>query len=236
MEYLVAMRMEFLRNIQKRCRVPLFLEAFAAQPVRFNALHVCFDEVKMKPLISFLASMMKASYLCRLLSHFGSDVECLYSLMAFGILPNTLPVGTDGTIYTADHSRMLASVLAAENEMSTAMEFEVSSFLGENDTVISEAMGLPQPHDILMGRGKHGNKWLGNRKLRKMLEANRDAYRKGRKAEKVAISNMIYEEILNSGSRFLILSKDSKDDWILMERTEVCSRISHMLRNVHSSD
>ena len=105
---MVGFRTEQLISTKQRSRLPLFLQAFTAIPVRLCALQVCFEDERFRPLFSILTGLMGARGLCRMVSHFGSDAECLYSLMMFGIPPTTLPIRTDGTVDTTEHLRMLS--------------------------------------------------------------------------------------------------------------------------------
>jgi hypothetical protein len=234
MEYMVGIKVEQLLSTQRRARTPLFLRVMAAMPVRLNALHVCFDDPRIRSLFKLLTSVIEGKLLCRLQSHYGTDLECLYSLMAYGIPPSCLPVQTDGSIDTTQHKLML-SELSSRDSSSGGISSGRSVFSEEEDEEVSP----PTSEDVLMGRGRHGKNWPGNYKLRKMVENTKGTYKASSRDGKIAISQAIYDELIHSGARFLVPCKNSKrldGGWIEMPRNEACIRIAHLFRNLRAAE
>jgi hypothetical protein len=233
LEYMVGIKVEQLLSTKRRARTPLFLKVISSMPVRMNALHVCFDDPRIRTVFKLLTSVIEGKFLCRLQSHFGTDLECLYSLMAFGISPSCLPVQADGSIDTTNHMIMLSEL--AKKDASTASILDsVSVFEGD------EEVRPPTAEDVLMGKGRHGKKWLGNHKLRRLVDNHKDAYKATDRDGKIAISHAICDEMIRSGSRFLVPSKNtSKLDsggWVEMPKNEVCLRIAHLFRNLRAAE
>ncbi len=232
-EYMVGIRIEQLLGTERRARNPLFLNVMASMPVRLAALHVCFDDPRIKALFRLLTSVIEGKLLCRLQSHFGTDLECMYSMMAYGISPSMLPVQADGSIDTYHHKRRLAQLDSLES----------LPFIGQDGpTVISDdadtaSVSGPSLDDVLMGRGKHGKKWPGNLALRKLVEKYKDDYKATDREGKIAMSHRIYDEMARTGSRFLIPCKISRaESWMEMPRNEVCLRIAHLFRNLRAAE
>jgi hypothetical protein len=221
----------------------------ASMPVRLNALHVCFDDPRIRALFKLLTSVIEGKLLCRLQSHFGTDMECMYSMMSFGIPPGTLPIHGNGSLDTRDHEEWLrnAESLCGQqgNHASRGLDILEEDYLYDNfqlfDDLTEEfetaANDGPLPDDVLMGRGKHGKTWPGNLKLKKAVELRWDAYRASNREGKIRISQSIYENFVASGSRFLVPDKDpSVGGWHEMPRKEVCVRIAHLFRNLRAAE
>lgn len=156
----------------------------------------------------------------------------MYSLMAYGISPSTLPVQTDGKIDTTEHEARLAEL--ASLDMGSMLVDKTGSVTDESTT--GQAL-VPTPEDVLLGRGKHGKKWPGNLRLRKLVDDYNDAYKGTDRDGKIAISHDIYDEMVDSGVRFLVPSRNgTSDGWVKMPRREVCIRISHLFRNLRASE
>lgn len=236
-EYMVGIKIEQLLGTERRARNPLFLKVLASMPVRLAALHVCFDDPRIRTLFRLLTSVIEGKLLCRLQSHFGTDLECMYSMMAYGISPSALPVQADGSIDTTGHKRRLAG-LAASESLPLTMEGG-PAFIAEDSSSVGSSTGPsgPSPDDVLLGRGKHGKKWPGNLKLRKLVDEYNDSYQATAREGKIAISQTIYEQMVRSGTRFLVPCKSAKvETWAEMPRNEVCLRIAHMFRNLRAAD
>jgi len=233
-EYMVGVKIEQLLNTEHRERNPMFLKVIESMPVRMNALHVCFDDPRIRSLFSLLTAVIEGKFLCRLQSHFGSDVECMYSLMTYGIAPGLLPVQSDGTIDTIGHATKLAQLAALET--GTMSVEKPASAAGVIEADESQAFE-PTEVDVLLGRGKHGKKWPGNLRLRKLVDSYNDAYTASDREGKIAISNNIYDEMINSGRLFLVPSKSGvSDGWKKMPKREVCIRIAHLFRNLRAAE
>ena len=233
LEYMVGVKVEQLLSTNRRARTPLFLKVVESMPVRLNALHVCFDDPRIRGLFRLLTAVIEGRLLCRLQSHFGTDLECLYSLMAFGISPSCLPLQPDGHIDTTHHKRILSELVAKDAGIeSTTCGVPI---LNEEE----EEASPPTAEDILMGRGKHGKKWPGNLRLRRMVERRKDDYKAADRDGKIAISQAIYNELIDSGSRFLAPSKNSSKldgGWVERPKNEVCLRIAHLFRNLRAAE
>lgn len=237
-EYMVGIKIEQLLGTERRARNPLFLKVIASMPIRLAALHVCFDDPRIRTLFRLLTSVIEGKLLCRLQSHFGTDLECMYSMMAYGISPSALPVQADGSIDTTGHKRRLAQLAACESLPVTMKGGP--ALIAEDGSVGSSSQPTssgPSPEDVLLGRGKHGKKWPGNLKLRKMVDEYNDSYQATGREGKIAISQTIYEQMIRSGTRFLVPCKSAKlETWAEMPRNEVCLRIAHMFRNLRAAD
>lgn len=251
-EYMVGIKVEQLLGTNRRARTPLFLRVIASMPVRLNALHVCFDDARIRTLFKLLTSVIEGKLLCRLQSHYGTDMECMYSMLSFGIPPGILPIGGDGSVRTRDHRVWMerAEALCEQPELYTSrgLDFEnngehplfdtfklFEDLPEEFETAVPNEG--PSPDDVLMGRGKHGKIWPGNLKLKKVVERRWEEYRECNRDGKIRISQAIYQDFVASGSRFLVPNKNPQSKgWLDMPQKEVCVRIAHLFRNLRAAE
>jgi hypothetical protein len=65
-------------------------------PMRPSAVHCCYNDIRLRPIISLYQQVMGTHGRVRFRAHFGSHTECQYALMSFGIMPSSLPFDTEG--------------------------------------------------------------------------------------------------------------------------------------------
>jgi hypothetical protein len=65
-------------------------------PIRPSAIHFCYNDIRLRPLISIYQQCIGTHGRVRSRTHFGSHTECQYALMAFGIMPDSLPIDVEG--------------------------------------------------------------------------------------------------------------------------------------------
>jgi hypothetical protein len=65
-------------------------------PMRPSAIHFCYNDIRLRPFISLYQKCIGTHGRVRFRAHFGSHTECQYALMSFGIMPDCLPVDTEG--------------------------------------------------------------------------------------------------------------------------------------------
>jgi hypothetical protein len=65
-------------------------------PMRASAIHLCYNDIRFKPFMSMFQKFIGTHARVRFRTHFGSHTECQYALMSFGIMPDCLPVDTEG--------------------------------------------------------------------------------------------------------------------------------------------
>jgi hypothetical protein len=93
-----------------------------------------------------------------------------------------------------------------------------------------------QPNDVLCGRGKGANNFVGNRRFREHVMAFREIYATTpRRAEKRAICKQIIDSIYARGGRFLIRNESAPCDdhmggWTELEEDKVLVKVSQALR------
>lgn len=196
------------------------------------AIHVCFDSPHVKPILDSTAAKIESNFLLRFVSHYGSNVECRFNLMAFGIPSDSLPVHTDGTWHVRDHQLFLERQRTREASRDANARPSKPTVAPDGE---SEEVEPPKIMDIIMGRGNRGREWPGNLRLKTMLESYYHRYDISTRLEKTTISRRIYMDLIEQGCRFLsphpTRGKD-KNIWIEVGETAARDRIGHGFRNL----
>lgn len=202
-------------------RAVALLKALKGIPLKCAAAHLCYDNPFLHAFANAAAFAMAARELVRFKCHFGSVLECLYSLRAFGIPPNAIPINSNGAwdpacISSSAHATHLSSHELVENLPPNEVQLE------------------PQAIDVLMGRGKRGLKSIGNQRLKRLHEEYRESYENGNRGQKNFIVQSIYNTMIDSGSRFM--AQTSERQWTAVSMPDVKKSISHGFRNMRRMD
>ena len=81
-----------------------------------------------------------------------------------------------------------------------------------------------------MGRGKRGSRYVGNSKLRNVIEERYEVYKEGLAASRKALARWIYSQLIHSGARFLTYSEEEKV-WHELDEDLAIGKILHSFRN-----
>jgi hypothetical protein len=141
----------------------------------------------------------------------GTDMECIYNLMTFGIPSDVLPILPSGEHRLEGHHELIRR-LRKEEELDDHV-----------DRVV-----LPGSFDVLLGRGKPLQKHAGNLRYHHIIENDHDRYERAMKLEKTHISKFIVEKINGSGGRFL---KQDEAGWVEIDDAAARYKVSHTFRN-----
>lgn len=156
---------------------------------------------------------MKFSVFCE-----GTDMECQYQLMTFGISSRLLPVNQEGEINLTYHQEWLSNRRRLEASQS-------------KDGNKLRRIHIPGPDDVLLGRGRLIQEHPGNVRFRFIVEEYRADYEAVPKLEKTYIAGRIVERIINSGGRFL---KEDGIGWVEVEHATARAKVSHLFRNTRT--
>jgi hypothetical protein len=137
----------------------------------------------------------------RFFSASGTNQECRYKLMTFGIPTNILPIDNDGTFLLDNHREWIQQRLKLE---------------GRNDNKEgSDHISAPGPFDILMGRSKVAQEHSGNIRYKHLIETHSDRYEDAPKSAKTTIAKDLVQMIKDSGGRFLRFEQGT--GWVEVE-------------------
>ena len=79
-----------------------------ALPVRFDSVHVCYNDLRARPALSLAMFCMGAHSRIRLRAHYGSHEECQLQLSSFGIPISAFPVSLRGEFNLENHRTFMA--------------------------------------------------------------------------------------------------------------------------------
>ena len=195
----------------------------------------------------------------RLQTHYGSDLECRYNLMTYGVQPHILPLGLDGTPHDTFHRSYLQKVIQMEKE--SDQRSVATSVLPVSSADVTPALQLeegisnttrPGPKDIVMGRGRRGIKSAGNIALKILVEENYRQYCDGSKFDKTIITHILYEKMKEKDYHFIerrgaaskkpfaqssadVATVEDPNDWVEISEETARLRIAQLLRTLRSS-
>lgn len=181
-------------------------------PLRFTAVHYCFDDERVRLLFSVAMFVFNKNARIRCRVHFGTDMECIYTLMTFGIPSDKLPVGTSGEKTFDAHEEYIRKMRNAHKL--------------EEDGV--RRIVLPGKFDVLLGRGKPLQKHPGNLNYHYVIEGYHERYEKAMKLEKTQIAFFIVEKIHMLGGGFL---RQDEAGWVEIDDEAARTKVSHTFRN-----
>jgi hypothetical protein len=227
-------------------------------PYRCVALHYCYDNPKIRLLLNL--TMFDTHTRTRFRHHYGTysflptlnsklqhgigrhshaltyiisgtDVECIYKLMTFGIPNTTFPVSLGGHITVDTHKQWCAERQRMECPPSESPDEPYASN-GEGGNSSNDNKGgrtvLPVAKDVLLGRGRPFQEHPGNLGYAHMIESNRSRYDLCKKLEKTALTKEIVQLVHKSGGRFL---KQDGSNWIQVTDLVARDKVSHGFRN-----
>eukprot|EP00934_Nitzschia_sp_Nitz4_P004515 Nitzschia sp. Nitz4//scaffold9_size221794//8353//9762//NITZ4_001311-RA/size221794-snap-gene-0.117-mRNA-1//-1//CDS//3329560896//4505//frame0 len=198
--------LELLRHANR------FLAAFPARRVAF---HLCYDEEKLRPLVTLVCSGLSDDSKARQRYHFGTPMECEYFLRGFGIKV--------GDWFSADEnarSAIISEYIADRRRV----EQERKLMTSRTDKVF----GCPNSLDVLIGRGKPYQEHQGNLRFASMIaEFVREYTNAEDKTDKTVLTLVLVQRAKASGSRFL---QRTPIGWVEVDDTVAREKVVNALR------
>ena len=161
----------------------------------------------------------------------GSGLELQYSLSAYGISCGTLLQGSNAHPYGEEDAKQQLHKHYIDRRKQIERQDEIDRLEEETKTGI---IYYPQKDDILIGRGRPYQDYIGNDRWGRLIESNLDFYHKHiDKFAKTCLSMDIVKQVHAYGGRFIERTKDGTawkviDDIKAREKTAISfrSRIS----------
>ena len=147
----------------------------------------------------------------------GSQTECLYALMSYGIPGDQLPVTSGGRIKIVNHHRWVKFQIEKENTIRTGLP----SF---------EGVDCPSGMDILIGSNTaYYKNTPGNLLYQGLLNKHLQAYEEATDAqEKTRLTWIVLEELTMEGARILV--RDRRGWWSVTSNGKAWEKISNDFR------
>ena len=164
----------------------------------------------------------------------GSDVECRFHLMSFGISSEQLPIQPDGTVSKEAHVQWLQRRQALEG-FSPPEQQQNQQEESESTLLIPPPSGMvlvPGPYDVLLGRGRFIQDHAGNIRFRSIAECHRKEYESVSKMDKKFVAATIVQLVKEGNGRFL---RQEGPGWVEVDDATAREKVSHLFRNSRST-
>ncbi len=195
-------------------------------PARLCAQHFCSDNRVIKALKNLLILSWIKEVRTRLRVHNGTNTECQYALLSYGIPITSLPVSYDGSLKVASHAAWLKKQLVRDATLKST----------NHDSWGFGGIDLPFNTDVLIGKGKICQEHPGNIAMRRVCEEYLDDYMNANsKKEKTEITRKTVDEIKVKGGRFLERDSDGWW-WEVTDNDKAREKISMLFRTMAHKD
>ena len=189
-----------------------------ALPLRTVAIHYCYDDMRMIPMMTLGMLAMGAAGRVRFRPHYGDwRKDISYQLSTFGVPADAVPITEDGEVKV----KTFRSWVKARKSQEDGQKGQKQSSEG---TIV-----LPTRVDVLYGRGKPIQDHVGNLRYHALLEYYHSSYEDAKKFQKKQLANRIVSIVHEYGGRFL--KQDSHGaGWVEVDETVACDKVSHAFR------
>ena len=142
--------------------------------------------------------------------------------MSFGITPDMLPFDKTGKFSLIQFMEYLEQRRIKEDEARRK----------------DESMGMilyPNPEDVLMGRGRPFQQFVGNLNLAKIVAEHQSEYNESERNSKTKLTRKLVQVIKDGNGRFL--KRDGKPDggWVEVNDAQSREKVAHAFRYNSSS-
>lgn len=177
--------------------------------------HICTDNSMFLPLTTAFLSYMDRLMKTRHKIHIGSNLECIYELMTFGIPTEVLPFNASGETRLEDHHKWIVRQRILEG--------------GSDDT---KRITIPGPFDVLLGREKISQEHVGNVRYHFVIDTHIDHFESSSVREKTAVTREMVQLIKASGGRFLKLDNTG---WAEVSDEDARKKVASAFRSKRKS-
>mmetsp|Transcript_5912 Transcript_5912/g.17710 ORF Transcript_5912/g.17710 Transcript_5912/m.17710 type:complete len:205 (-) Transcript_5912:24-638(-) len=163
----------------------------------------------------------------RIRSHLGTNTECQYKLMTFGIPTHALPVHeATSTINMEPYHAFLEA----------CKQRQIQQLQEEGDQPNQPSVDYPTSQDVLHGRGRSYQEHPGNRRLNAIIAEHWDAYQSCERPQRIPFIQQIIDDMKRSGTRFLQKRKKKiagsmESEWVVVDDSKARAKVSHTFRN-----
>ncbi|CAJ1965283.1 unnamed protein product [Cylindrotheca closterium] len=180
-------------------------------PMKTCAVHYCISDSAFRSVINIAMHFFSEDTRARVKVHFGTHLECTYSLMTFGCPVHCLPVGLDGKLKRKAHLEFIR------------MRQQQEARVGLPRIV------LPSHDDVLFGRGKPYRQHIANLRLHEMMEEEmKQTESSSLKSKRMLTIEKLTEAIRHEGGRFL--QQDEVGCWVELDEKVVHEKVNRSFR------
>lgn len=193
-------------------------------PLHFAGVHLATDRLGHYVLLHGAMAITPSKIRTRFKLHQGSHLECQYSLSAYGIPREVLPLSETNEPILDQHR------LWYEERFSK----EVGQNLHSEEMTKTSYRTDPRPNDVLFG--KKSNRNGGNKTLLSFVKEHATEYNDANKERKRKLINHVINIILSTQGRFLTSDSEPYHDsgttiWNELSLEEVRGKVTQAFRN-----
>lgn len=134
-------------------------------------------------------------------------------MASYGIRREFIPIDSDGNVDNTELLKLLETFQRKEAE--------------EKEKTDEGVIKCPSANDVLLGRGKPYQEYLGNSRMNEMIDERREAYQAASKIQKTAFRDAVLKLIQDSNGRFLKKSDEDENLWVEVGENVARDKISH---------
>ena len=215
-------------------------------PVRFDCIHYIYDTDETQSAMKASLSGSDDRTQVRFKLHYGESWDdCKLSLLSVGLPVSIIPVEGQED-YDHYHRQWIKEQLIREQgpqKIAPKEESDTSYHEAGRDTITNtlprpthpdkalntEAILIPSPMDVLLGKTKFAKEHSGNMFYWAMLEEKFDEYQQADKTTKTVISEYIMDHISSRGGRFL---RKEDHGWVEIKTLDARNKVANAFRDI----
>ncbi|KAL3928743.1 MAG: hypothetical protein SGBAC_012518 [Bacillariaceae sp.] len=219
---------------------PIFLKAIIdmlmSLPFRASTAHHCLKKSWGNLLLNdfILETVLKATPMysqVRSRIHLGSDMEVQYQLQSHGIPIRHCPVDGNGN-FRVDILNAWFYKHLSQQSPSQYPSLQAAPIQAVCDAESHKPQQIvPQPHDILLGRGKMLQTHLGNVCFRQFVKQYSEEYDETPRCHRRLVLIKVVQDLKHRGIRFLRQVEDT-DEWIESDVADMEKTVGQVFRNL----
>lgn len=211
-------------------QMQVMTDALKSNPLRYAVAHICLSDHRFQSIIKSGMQLVNPEFRARNKLHFGAPMECIYSLMGFGIPHHALPINTNGDFKNKPHIQRLKT-LRKQEEWIRLGKLKLDSIedpISRHDP--RNVIVIPSLKDVVLGRGKPTNTQDGNYHLKQLVDEAVPQYEKMNRPAKTRLSHEIVRKIKEDfGGRFIKQDEES-GIWVVVGDDTARLTVSHLFR------
>ncbi|CAJ1939093.1 unnamed protein product [Cylindrotheca closterium] len=184
-------------------------------PMRLAAIHVCYESLVWKPILSTGIASFDTFCRLRVRTHHGPQHEVATKLRGFGIAPSTFP---------AAHGERLLEDPNYRVRLRNQRKVERLS-----QSARRNAIHIPSDYDVLLGKGFSAQNHFGNKEFRQLVVSRQSVYDSAEKGSKLQIAQGIVDIVHQSSGMFL---KQEDKLWIPVDNSVARTKVSAAFRTL----
>jgi hypothetical protein len=196
---------------------------FHSIPIHISGIQFCCDDYAQYILMRTVMKIWSGKVLVKFRTHYGTHMECLSALGAFGIPEGSIPISS------TDAEPLLANHMAWYNRRKVLDMEHDKETLSKANCIPLPVIITPRPHDIMFGLQNKCHP--GNIRFHDFVSKNAEEYEAtDRRQGKTQCARKMLHHLKATGSRFLTFDCSSME-WIEVSDTKARNKLSKKIRN-----